>query len=1124
MSALQRPGTGVREPRPRLVHTVVVAVLAAMVAFAGLAVIAGPATAADTAADTDVVTVPDPAWKAYLNNAVATAKAETRTPDQDITVADALRVTTLSSPPVANRTAISDFTGVEAFTNINNVNVSGPNASTGNQSTVSDLSPFAGLTGITSFQLQNFPVVTDLGPLASMLSLKTLNITGSGVSDVSPVTSLPQLSNLIATSSKVSDLSQLAPLKNASQFAGLTLASNQVVDISPLAGFKYLTTINLSNNRIEDVSVFQTFDSSYAVYTTAGSVVNLSGNHIRDLSAAPYQPSATTKPTLTVTKQTVYVGPYAAGGVTVGLKGRTGQTATVTASLGSYNTSTGVLTSVDPAAASLAVSPNWTAYFSEDPTKLADLRINEVESNGDARGDWVELYNPNPTAVDLTGVIVSDNDNTHQVTFPAGTTIPGDGYRAIVTDDASVSGYFGLGGADSARVFPPGATDLAAANPIDSYSWTEHAATTYGRDVPGAGSWETTDQGTFEAENVFPPPTVVPTVVVTGDATSITGSATLTATLTKPDSADVATDATGQVVFAVDGVDRSGPVAVTNGTAQWTATGLAGSPSGTTHQVVARYVSAGEADPYDDSTRSASFTVTVTIGEFAGTPALSTTTPQYCDTVTSSVSGISPAPDQVSYQWQRFSSFGSEYVNIAGSTGASQSMYTVTGSTVGVEFMPYRLLVTASKAGYAPKTFSLTTAAPAPGTWGPESRSAAVLSTTTPRVGETVTATHSAWATCFPAGLDYQVGYHYTWLRDGQPISGATDSVGYGIGAAGPKQVSYAVTPEDAGHRVSLQIDAETIGFEGVFRSVSDPSSAVAKGDFSAAPAPVIDRTSPKLGDTLTASTSAWSPTAAHAYEWLRDGAPISGATGASYATVPADVDHAISARVTGTAAGYQAESRTSTPTAKVAAGAFAQAPAPVLDNASPKVGDTLTATVAAWSPVAVHRYQWLRDGQPIAGATGTTYPTVAADADHAISVRLTGSALGYATLERTSAATAAVATDVAKPTTVSRSAAVKVTALKGRRLQVHVSVPGLPASALPRTVTVQVAGAKGSFQLRLKNGVGVLELTGAKAKKVKTGKKAQVAVVVKPFSSTSGSTVYAVAKTTKKVKVKVRP
>jgi len=1121
MSALQRPGTGVRETRPRLVRTVVVALLAAMLAFAGLSVVAAPATAADT----DIVNVPDPAWKAYLNTSVAAATSETRAADQDITVADALRVTALSSPPTAGRAPISSFAGVEAFTNVTNVLVTGPAVSAGNPSTVSDLTPFSGLTGVTSFQLQQFPAVTDLAPLGSMLSLKTLNITGSGVSDVSPVTGLPQLANLIATSSKISDLAQLAPLRNASQFVGLTLTSNQVVDISPLAGFKYLVNINLSNNRIEDVSVFQTFDSSSAIYTTAGSTVNLSGNHIRDLSAAPYQPTATTKPTLTVTKQTVYVGSYAAGGVSVGLKGRTGQTATVNASLGSYDASTGVLTSVDPAAALLAVSPNWTVYFSEDATKLADLRVNEVESSGDVRGDWVELYNPNPTAVDLTGVVVSDNDNTHHLTFPAGTKVPGEGYRAVVTDESSVAGNFGLGGADSARIFAPGTTDLAVATPIDAYSWTEHAVTTYGRTQPGAGRWEATDHATFEAENVFPPPTVVPAVAITGDATSITGSANLTATLTKPDSVDLASDATGSVVFAVDGADKSGPVAVTNGTAQWTATGLAGSPSGTAHQVVARYVSAGEADPYDDSAASVAFTVTVTIGEFTGAPALSTTTPQYCDTVTSSVSGLSPTPDQVSYQWQQDrSSQGLGWYSIPGATGASQPMYAVTGSAVGVQFIAYRLLVTVSKAGYVPKTFTLATAAPAAGRWSSDSMSAAVLSTTTPRVGETVTATHTAWSTCFPAGLDYRVGYHYEWLRDGQPIPGAIDSVEYGIGAAGPKQVSYAVTPEDVGHRISLQIEAQSIGFEGASTSVSDPTAAVATGSFSSAPAPVVDHTSPRLGDTLTASTSAWSPTAAHAYEWLRDGAPIAGATGASYTTVPADVDHAISARVTGSAAGYQAESRTSAPTAKIAAGAFAQAPVPVVDNTSPRVGDTLTATVAAWSPVAEHHYQWLRDGQPVAGATGTTYPVVAADVDHVISVRVAGSALGYTTVERTSAATAKVTSAAIAPTTVSRSAAVKVTALKGRKVQVHVSVPGLPASALTRTVTVQVVGAKGSFQLRLRNGVGVLELKGAKAKKVKAGKKAQVTVTVKPFSTTSGSTTYAVAKTTKKVKVAIRP
>ena len=55
------------------------------------------------------------------------------------------------------------------------------------------------------------------------------------------------------------------------------------------------------------------------------------------------------------------------------------------------------------------------------------------------------------------------------------------------------------------------------------------------------------------------------------------------------------------------------------------------------------------------------------------------------------------------------------------------------------------------------------------------------------------------------------------------------------------------------------------------------------------------------LGDALTCAPGQWTGSPTFAYEWLRNGAPIGGATGTGYAVKDADVANAVSCRVTGT-------------------------------------------------------------------------------------------------------------------------------------------------------------------------------------------------------------------------------
>jgi hypothetical protein len=109
--------------------------------------------------------------------------------------------------------------------------------------------------------------------------------------------------------------------------------------------------------------------------------------------------------------------------------------------------------------------------------------VNEVESNGGIPGDWVELFNAGATAVDLSGWVFKDSDDTHAYLIPAGTTIAAGAY--FLLEEAAFG--FGLGAADAARLYDATGTTL-----IDSYSWTAHAATTYGRCPDGSGPFTTT--------------------------------------------------------------------------------------------------------------------------------------------------------------------------------------------------------------------------------------------------------------------------------------------------------------------------------------------------------------------------------------------------------------------------------------------------------------------------------------------------------------------------------------------------------------------------------------------------------------------------------------------------------
>lgn len=125
---------------------------------------------------------------------------------------------------------------------------------------------------------------------------------------------------------------------------------------------------------------------------------------------------------------------------------------------------------------------------------VSPVVINEVQSNDPDNGpDWIELANPTNAEINISGLILKDNDDSHEYIIPEGTTIAANGYLVLIADDFG----FGLGSSDSVRLYEGGLL-------IGSTSWTTHTNPTWGLypNVNGA-QYQNTKGATPGSANVF---------------------------------------------------------------------------------------------------------------------------------------------------------------------------------------------------------------------------------------------------------------------------------------------------------------------------------------------------------------------------------------------------------------------------------------------------------------------------------------------------------------------------------------------------------------------------------------------------------------------------------------------
>ncbi|WP_051274412.1 hypothetical protein [Cellulomonas sp. URHD0024] len=329
-----------------------------------------------------------------------------------------------------------------------------------------------------------------------------------------------------------------------------------------------------------------------------------------------------------------------------------------------------------------------------------------------------------------------------------------------------------------------------------------------------------------------------------------------------------------------------------------------------------------------------------------------------------------PSETKPTYQWLR--------AGVAIS-GATASAYTLTAPDVGKQVA---VKVTVSRDGYleASATSAPTDVVAA----GTISSSVKPVVSGTAKVGVQLTASAGTWTQSGTTAT-------YKWLRAGVAITSATAS-------------TYTPTASDLGKALAVTVTAAKDGY-GAAAATSEPTAAVVAGSFARTVNPVVTGTA-KVGVKLTASAGTWSPTGSTvAYQWLRAGVAITGATATSYVPTASDLGRTLAVKVTVARSGYTSAAATSVSTAKVSSGTITSSVKPTVTGTA-KVGQTLTTSAGTWSPTGpTLTYQWLRGGAPISGATGRSYVLTSASKGASVSVKVTATKVGYTTASVTTAA-----------------------------------------------------------------------------------------------------------------------
>jgi hypothetical protein len=187
--------------------------------------------------------------------------------------------------------------------------------------------------------------------------------------------------------------------------------------------------------------------------------------------------------------------------------------------------------------------------------------------------------------------------------------------------------------------------------------------------------------------------------------------------------------------------------------------------------------------------------------------------------------------------------------------------------------------------------------------------------------------------------------------------------------------------------KVTVANAAAAAGIDAAMQPFED---AFAPANMAEAP-PEISGTA-EVGAILKCSKGAWTgnPEPKFAYQWLRDGTPISGAASRLYTVQTFDQAHALVCEVT--ASNFKGSVTVPSPPFEVPAETPANVEPPNIFG-TPSVGSILSCEAGLWTgyPKPEFKYRWLRGEAAIEGATSSSYTVQAADRGQALTCEVTG-------------------------------------------------------------------------------------------------------------------------------------
>jgi hypothetical protein len=164
------------------------------------------------------------------------------------------------------------------------------------------------------------------------------------------------------------------------------------------------------------------------------------------------------------------------------------------------------------------------------PILLNELYIDPVTPQSDANDEWVELYNPNSQAVDVSGYAVFTGASySYKYVFPAGSSIAANGYIALTSGATPLSLS---NGGSSAKIVSPDSHVFDTVSYADApagQAWAKNSSNT----------WEWTTTPTEESINTITSP--LPPAIKAAAVASTKASTKSTAATTKVTAVKAAT-------------------------------------------------------------------------------------------------------------------------------------------------------------------------------------------------------------------------------------------------------------------------------------------------------------------------------------------------------------------------------------------------------------------------------------------------------------------------------------------------------------------------------------------------------------------------------------------------------